>query len=198
MKKIFIFTGIMVVLMLGTANAQSYTNISYSVGIPTGDLGDYISAISFRGVAVDYRKLIKPNVGIGVSTGWNTFFEEKEFATYTLENRSLSGDQWRYVNSFPLFLSGDYYFKPGESINPYVGLGIGTIYNLRSTDMGIFRLDQDAWSFAFQPQAGFFYSLNSFAGLSVAAKYSYGLAGGDFDSAQSFISLNFGYVFMGR
>jgi opacity protein-like surface antigen len=198
MKKIFLFTSIIVVFALNSANAQSYTNVSYSIGLPTGDLSDYISAASWRGVALDYRRLIKPNIGVGVSTGWNTFFEEREFATYTLENRSISGDQWRYVNSFPLFLSADYYLKPGEDINPYVGLGVGTIYNNRATDMGIFRLEQEAWSFAFQPQVGMFYSINHFAGISIAAKYSYGLAAGDFESAQSFFSLNIGYVFMGN
>lgn len=198
MKKIFVFTAFIMMLAIGSANAQSYTNIAYSISLPTGDLGDFISAPSFRGVAVDYRKLIKPNIGIGVSTGWNTFFEERSFATYTLDNRSLSGKQWRYVNSFPLFLSADYYFKPGDDVNPYVGLGVGTIYNQRDTDMGIFRLEQDAWHFAFQPQVGIFYSVNHFAGISFAAKYSTGLAAGDFNAAQSFFSLNIGYVFMGN
>lgn len=198
MKKIFVFAILMIGLANFSAKGQSYTTTSYSISLPTGDLNEFISAPSFRGIAVDYRKLVQPNIGIGVTTGWNTFFEERAFATYTIDNRSLSGKQWRYMNSFPLFLSGDYYFKPGADLNPYLGLGVGTIYNTRATDMGIFRLEEDAWSFAFQPQVGFFYPVNHFAGLSVALKYSHGLAAGDFDAAQSFFSLNIGYVFMGN
>ncbi|EMS32638.1 hypothetical protein C943_00991 [Mariniradius saccharolyticus AK6] len=198
MKKIFVLAALILILGDFSANGQSYTNTSYSIALPTGDLNSFISAPSFRGIAFDYRKLIKPNIGIGLTTGWNTFFEERAFATYTIDNRSLSGKQWRYMNSFPLFLSGDYYLKPGDDLNPYVGLGVGTIYNKRATDMGIFRLEEDAWSFAFQPQVGFFYSVNHFAGVSVAVKYSYGLAAGDFNAAQSFLSLNIGYVFMGN
>lgn len=198
MKKIFVFTALIFMLSLGLANAQSYSNISYSIGIPTGDLSNYISSASWRGVAFDYRKLIKPNLGFGVTTGWNTFYEERPFATYTVDNRSLSGKQWRYVNSLPIFFSGDYYFKPGNDINPYVGLGVGTLYNMRATDMGVLRLEENAWSFAFQPQVGMFYSINYFAGISISAKYSYGFPAGDFDLAQSFFSLNIGYVFMGN
>lgn len=198
MKKILFFTAFIILVSFGSSNAQSYTNVSYSVSIPTGDLREYISTTSWRGVSVSYSKLIKPNFGIGLSTGWNTFFEERPFATYSLDNRSVSGKQWRYVNSFPLLVSADYYIKPNDKINPYMGLGVGTIYNSRATDMGIFRLEQDAWSFAFQPQVGMIYSINYFAGISVAAKYSYGLAAGHFDAPQSFFSLNFGYVFMSK
>lgn len=92
----------------------------------------------------------------------------------------------------------DYYLKPGEDLNPFIGLGVGTIYTERATDMGIYRLTQDAWSFAFTPQVGFYYSVNRYSGISLAAKYNLGLAGGDFDTTQSYLSFNIGYMFMGN
>jgi outer membrane protein len=198
MKKIFLFIVFAIVLFMHKVNAQSYTTTSYSIGIPTGDLGDFISNVSWRGFAIDYRKLIQPNLGIGISSGLNTFYEERPSAAYTIDNRTLSGKQWRYSNNVPIMLSGDYYLKPGDNINPFVGLGVGTIYTVRRTDMGVFSLDQNAWSFAFQPQVGMIYMFNSFAGISLSAKYSYGLAAGDLNNAQSFMSFNIGYVFMGN
>ncbi|WP_194776236.1 OmpW family protein [Pararhodonellum marinum] len=198
MKKALIFIVFFTFLNVANVNAQSLTTTSYSIGIPTGDMGDFVSNVSWRGFSVDYRKLVQSNIGIGISSGLNTFYEERPFGVYTIDNRSLSGKQWRYSNNVPIMVSGDYFFKPGEPLNPFIGLGVGTIYTLRTTDMGIYRLDQKAWSFAFQPQVGLIHMLNNYAGISLSAKYSYGLAAGDLSGAQSFLSLNIGYVFMGN
>lgn len=197
MKNIFLIAALALMVFAGSAQAQSsYFTTSYSVGIPTGEMGDYISNVSFRGIAFDYRKLVKPNVGIGFSTSWNVFFEEKPHDTFTLDNRSLSGKQFRYANTVPLLFSADYYFSPEERFNPYVGLGVGTVYNNRTTDMGVFRFEQDSWNFAFQPQVGMFYELGTNSGVSLAVKYNYGLDAGEIDGAQSYLSVNLGYVFM--
>ena len=185
-------------VLASNANSQSLTTLSYSMGLATGDMGDYVSNFSGRGFTLDYRKMVQPNVGVGFYSGWNVFYDEKPFDTYTIDNRSLSGKQFRTVNSVPLMFATDYYLKPGEDFNPYVGLGVGTIYTERATDMGIYRLTQDAWNFAFTPQIGFMYSVNRYAGISVSAKYNMGLAAGDFDTTQSYLSFNIGYVFMGN
>lgn len=95
-------------------------------------------------------------------------------------------------------LAADYFLKPGEDLNPYIGVGVGTIFTERATDMGIYRFDQDAWSFAFTPQIGFLYSVNRYSGINISAIYNLGLAAGDFESTQSNESFNIGYVFMGN
>jgi opacity protein-like surface antigen len=183
---------------ISSAFAQSYSTFNYSIGIPTSDLGDYISKTSWRGLSYDYRKLVQPNIGVGVTVGWNVFYEEKAYDTYTLDNRSLSGKQYRYSNNFPLLVAADYYLKPGEDLNPFIGLGIGTMYTNRVTDMGIYRLEQDSWAFAFQPEIGIKYMVSDYAGLNLSAKYFYGMEAGSISGAQSFLTLNIGYVFMGK
>lgn len=198
MKKFLVISVFLVLMLASSANSQSLTTVSYSMGLATGDLGDYASTFSGRGFTIDYRKMVQPNIGVGFYGGWNVFYDERPFDSYTVDNRTVTGKQYRYVNSAPMMVAADYYLKPGEDLNPYIGLGVGTIYTERATDMGIYRFTQDAWSFAFTPQVGFMYSVNRYAGISVSAKYNMGLAAGDFDTTQSYLSFNIGYVFMGN
>lgn len=185
-------------ILASNVSAQNLTTVSYSMGLGTGDLGEYASNFSGRGFTIDYRNMVQPNIGIGFYTGMNTFYDERPFDTYSIDNRTLSGRQFRYVNSFPLMIAADYYVNSGDDLVPFFGLGVGTLYTKRRTEMGIFQLEQDAWSLAFAPQIGFYYSVNQNNGISFSAKYNIGLAAGDFDSGQSYLSLNIGFIFLGR
>lgn len=177
-----------------SAFAQSLTALQYSMGFGTGDLGDFVSKPSFRGFTIDFRKLVQPNIGVGFELGWNVFYEEKASDVYTTGNLSYSGKQWRYNNQFPLLGAVDYYLKPGESLNPFVGLGLGTMYSLRNTDMGQYTLEEDAWHFALRPEVGLLFEANPNMSLAVTGKYYYGFEAGDLD-AQSYFALNVGFVF---
>ena len=193
MNKHIITLALALLIASGSAMAQSvYTTISYSMGFASGDLGDFISKPSFRGVTIDYRKLVQPNIGVGLSLGWNAFYEALDFDTYTIENVSLSGKQWRYSNHLPILVAADYYLSPGESFNPFVGLGVGTMYSRRNTDMNLYTIELNSWHFALQPQVGFLYTLNDVAALSVAARYNYGLESGQIKAPQGYFSLNVG------
>jgi outer membrane protein len=174
--------------------SQSFTSIQYSIGFATGDMGDFNSSTSFRGITLDYRKLVQPNIGVGFDIGWNVFYSYMPDDIYTQGKVSYSGKQYRYNNQFPLLFAADYYLKPDDKLNPFVGLGIGTMYSLRNTDMGQYRFEQDAWHFALRPEAGFLYEANEGLSLSVTGKYYYGFEAGDLD-AQSYFALNFGFVF---
>lgn len=191
MKKIFI---ILLSAIALSSSGQSLTAIQYSMGFGTGDLGDFVSPASFRGFTIDYRKLVKPNVGVGFDIGWNVFYEERAYDTYTSGTVSYSGKQYRYNNQFPMLFAADYYLKPGEDINPFAGLGIGTMYSLRNTDMGQYTLEEDAWNFALRPEVGVLFAANPDMSLSVTGKYYYGFEAGDLP-AQSYFALSLGFVF---
>jgi outer membrane protein len=193
MKKIFIILSI--ALISGVAGAQSLFTTSYSIGFGTGDLGSFISQPSFRGFTMDYRKMVNPNVGVGFTTGWNVFYEERPFDSYTSGDLTISGKQWRYSNHLPLLASVAYFLKPGESLNPFVGLGLGTMYTRRNTDMNLYTLEEEAWHFALQPEIGVYYELNDGGGVTVSGKFNQGFKAGDLNSNQSFFTLNFGFTF---
>lgn len=66
-------------------------------------------------------------------------------------------------------LTGDYNFKQGEKINPYVGLGLGVSYNQAITS---YYDHYSSTNFAFMPRFGveFFYHLRIGAGFIVTRK----------------------------
>ena len=127
MKKLLSIFAITLVTY-GALHAQSNFTMTYSMGFASGDLADFISQPSFRGATIEFRKMVNPNVGVGMTFGWNTFYEEISRESYTAGSSTLTGKQFRYSNNFPILLAGNYYLSPGEKFNLFVGLGIGTIY----------------------------------------------------------------------
>lgn len=196
MKKIILVLSFCFITV-GAAIAQSTTTISYSVGFPVGDLSDFIQNASWRGITLDFRKMVNPNIGVGFSTGWNVFYEEMGRGTYTIDNQSLTGKQYRYSNHIPMYINPTYYLKPGETVNPFFSLGVGTIYTLRNTDMNLYTLEQEAWGFALAPEVGLNYSLaDGSAAVAISGKLNYGFKAGEINSDQSFFTLNVGFAFI--
>jgi outer membrane protein len=176
--------------------AQSNTTVSYSVGLGVGDLGDYIGKASFRGITLDYRKLVKPNIGVGFSAGWNVFFEDLDRDTYIVENIAVTGKQYRYSNHFPILLSATYYHNPGSMFSPFGGLGFGPMYSIRRTDMNRLAYERMAWNLALQPELGVLLGSNEQNAVSVSVKYNHGFqAGNELEKSQSYFSFNLGVMF---
>lgn len=194
MKKIFfvlLLTGIITTTQL---NAQeSLFSIQYSMGFATGDLKEFNSSASFRGMSFEYRYMMQPNIGIGLETGYNLFYDREDYATYTEGTQSVSGIQYRYTHAVPVLAAFDYYLKPDTKFNPFAGLGVGTLFTYRDLDMGMFTLESDVWQFAVRPEIGVLVS-TQFADIIVAAKYFSGFKANDTEGQQYF-SLNIGLVF---
>ena len=197
MKKILLTLAIGLITV-GALHAQggNVAAFSYSMGFGTGDMGDFISKPSFRGFNFDYRRMVTANIGVGTSIGWDVFYEELPKGTYTLGNESLTGKQFRYSNNVPMLASISYYLKPGETLSPFFGLGIGTMYTRRNTDMNLYTIEQEAWNFLLQPEVGLLYSLGNGAALFASAKYNQGFAAGsELTESQSYFTLNIGFAF---
>ena len=195
MKKILLAACALCLCTVGLVKAQNITTLTYSVGFATGNVKEYISSASFRGISLEYNNMIQDNIGVGFQVGWNVFYDELPYDTYTLDQQSLSGKQWRYSNHIPLFATVNYFLKPGEKVNPFVGLGIGTIYTLRNTDMNLYTWEQDAWSFGLSPTIGAQVMASDVTKFNISLRYNAGFAAGDFDEAQNYLSLNVGFAF---
>ncbi|HQW02753.1 MAG TPA: outer membrane beta-barrel protein [Saprospiraceae bacterium] len=195
MKKIQYTLAILLISAVTMLQAQSNTYMTYSMGFGMGDLGNFISKTSFRGAAIDYRKLVQPNVGVGFNLGWNVFYEDKDFDTYTSGTETLSGRQFRYSNHIPMLLNADYYLNPGEKVSPFVGLGTGVMYSRRNTDMNLYTLQEEAWNFTLQPEIGVQFNSSISSATTIMLKYYYGFAAGELDEPQSYLALNVGFVF---
>jgi len=198
MKKILSIFSIMLVTC-GALQAQSNFTVAYSMGFASGDLSDFISQASFRGATMEFRKMVQPNIGVGLTFGWNVFYEELSRESYTAGSSTLTGKQFRYSNHFPMLLGGNYYFSPGEQFNPFVGLGVGTIYTRRNTDMNLYTVEQEAWNFALQPEVGFLYTLTDGAAIYLSGRFNQGFkAGNELESDQSYFTLNVGFSFVNQ
>lgn len=196
MKKTLFFILIIALAVPGVVKAQSgYTSFQYQMGFSMGDLGDYIGAASFRGAVFDYQKNLNSNLSVGLEFAWSTFYEEKEYDTYIQEPNSLSGIQYRYSNMFPMLATVEYYLIQEGAVKPYVNLGIGTMYTIRSTDMGLWRLEEKAWQFGLKPELGVIYEMGVSTSVKLEGKYYMGMGGSELEN-QSFFAISAGMVFL--
>jgi outer membrane protein len=95
-----------------------------------------------------------------------------------------------------MLVAVDYYLNPGETLQPFVGFGAGTMFSRRNTDMNIYTFQQDAWHFAVRPEAGVMYKMSPGAYAYLALKYYHGFKSGDFNEAQSYMTINLGFIFI--
>jgi hypothetical protein len=194
MKKIFFVLLLTGVIATTQVNAQgNLFSIQYSVGFSTGDLKEFNSSASFRGMSLEYRYMMQPAIGVGFETGYNLFYDRMDYATYTQGTQSLSGIQYRFTHAVPVLAAFDYYLIPDTKYNPFVGLGFGTIYSSRDLDMGMFTMESDVWQFALRPQVGAIITTPA-ADLIIGAKYFSGFKAKDTDGQQYF-TINVGLVF---
>jgi outer membrane protein W len=140
---------------------------------------------------MEYRGEVTDHLLLGVDVGWNVFYEKKEKDTYTIGTESLSGVQYRYQNEVPMLGTLDYLISSEGPVKPYVGLGIGTIYSERATDMNLYRLEQNTWQFALKGEVGVLYEMSYAAAIKLAAKYYNGFKTGTLEN-QGYFSISLG------
>jgi opacity protein-like surface antigen len=192
-----ITTLIVFFLMIASqAFSQSTFTAQYAINFPLGNTSDYIGETSFRGISLDYRYHLQPNIALGIGTGWYTFYEQKDYGTYSSDDGALSvsGVQYRYINSLPILFVGDYYFSPEEKFSPFVGLGIGITYNEINTEMGQFYVDTDTWQFSLAPEVGIRMGASTGVWGFLSARYNNCFETSELD-AQSYVTLNVGLMF---
>ena len=194
MKKIiFVFLIAGIVSATQVKAQESVFAIQYSMGFGVGDLKEFNESASFRGMSFDYRYMLDRSMGLGFETGYNLFYDKMDYATYTRGTESLSGVQLRYTHAVPVLAAFDYYLKADTQFNPFIGVGIGTLYTSRDLDMGMYRWTTDAWQFAIRPQVGIIVATPSID-LIVGAKYYSAFKSNDVEG-QSYFTINLGVVF---
>lgn len=195
MKRLIFVAIFSSLLSLSAAYGQQNTfAIQYDISFGSNDLGDYIGATSFRGASLDYRHALNANVGVGITTAWNVFYENRDYASYSYDNNTLSGVQYRYQNQIPILVAASYAFQSDKPVVPYVDFGIGTLYTERSTEMGLYYVEENQWHFAIKPEIGITYKINPGSALKLALRYYNGFEAGDLAS-QNYFSISTGFVF---
>ena len=182
------------------SNAQSFWAVNWDIGVGTGDTGKFISETSFRGFTIEGRSFIKSNISIGGSFSWQIFKDDSfETTPIEIENTGgyegdISGTQYRYINAYPVLVTGHYYFGKESKIKPYVGIGLGTIYLEERLDIGFISVYDYTWGLGIEPAIGMFIPIGmNDLGANIGIKYTYGTNSGDL--LDSFSALRFSVGF---
>lgn len=166
----------------------------WSIGHTVGDFGDFINETSLRGFSFTYQSPLNDNQSIGIELGWNVFYQDMDYDTYTLGTASLSGRQYRYVNSYPVLLAWQYHFQPEENYDFYAGLGAGLVRHVQEVNMGLFAIPTRSWQFAIRPEAGAIWNYSDYSALKFGVRYYASFSNNEMPN-RSFITTNIGLVF---
>lgn len=170
------------------AHAQNHMQITYNYSIPSGETRDYIERGSSRGGSFELRHHLSNRISVGIKLGLHAFYEDLEKDTYTDENLTVYGKQFRYLNSAPALVTIQYNFTDQSSrIIPYVKLGAGACYLQQRTDIGFYRFrDASQWNLGLQPEAGLMIPLGQKIGINTGASYSHAFGNRSIGSQQYF------------
>ncbi|NPA35963.1 MAG: porin family protein [Chlorobi bacterium] len=197
MKTLKIFSIILLVAIGVEMSAQNKTSIYYTMGIPMSNTSDYIDKTSFRGMGFEYQYLLTDNFAVGGVLQWSTFYQDLPKDTYPLADGSgaITGYQYRYINTVPMYLTGTYYLASDDAtVRPYLGLGIGTYWMEQRTDMGLYSDINDTWQFSLVPKAGLLIPVSYSTSLYLGLDYNIGFKNSDLDQ-QSWLGISVGFNF---
>jgi hypothetical protein len=177
------------------AYLPGFWGYSYDVSLPMGDSKDFVgSGLSFRGFTIGGRKMIKKNVSIGGSIGWHVFNDKMEDVetpfdfTLIFEDESeddisgsLTGTQFRYINSFPFMVNAHYYSNDPvrSSTTFYGGLSIGAMAIKNRVEVGVLAIDDTNWHLGIVPEIGIFKRINTVYYINAGLRYNHAFSSGD-------------------
>ena len=172
------------------AQGDWFFGFSYNVSVPTGNTKTFSNDVSFRGATFEGRYTISPNTSIGFEAGWHVFFEQTD-QVIQFGEADVSGDQFRYTNSFPLLINGHYYLGRRGGARFFGGLGAGAYIIERRLEIGTIAITESNWHFGLAPEIGVSMPLGWRSVGFLNARYNYAFASGGAPS-QGYFSFGVG------
>ncbi len=154
--------------------SQSMYSFNYTMSFASGKTADYIESPSFRGMTFEGRGFISDHVSLGGLFNWSTFYEELAGATFTYETSTVTGNQYRYINAFPMLFQAHYYLGT-DDLEPrlYLGGGTGAYKINQRTNLGVYSIEERNWHFGFSPEVGLLFPVSFDSYLNVSFRYHY-------------------------
>lgn len=185
MKKVLVFIAIIAFSMSANAQTQKVQvpnfrvnnfRFNYDVSVPLGKMSDdFINRMSWRGISIENRWAVKPNISVGFLLGWQVFAQRLDNFTQELNdgNSTINGNQFRTINTFPIQGTIHYYFSENTGILPWAGMGIGTAYSNQVLQVGFFEDQRKFMSFALTPQVGVDLPLDKVTAITLSTRYNF-------------------------
>jgi opacity protein-like surface antigen len=194
MKKRALFAIPLALLLSSGAQAQSFFwGVSYGMSSPLSDTKEFTEGTSWRNMGIDLLAVVREDVTVGVSFGWNVF-NEVTATVSSIEGLDIAGTQFRYINSLPILVDGRYYFGSRGGARPFIGVGVGPHLVKERVDVGLWTISDDVWHFGVAPEVGVVVPLGPVVKGYINAKYHYAAAAGDAGRTHSYFGLNIGFA----
>ena len=140
-----ISTFILIVVLSFAAFGQEYmTTLTYTISAPAGETTSFIESSSYLGLSFDGRKFILPFISVGFYTGWQVFYENGD-VPINVDQGTISGNQYRYLNTFPIMLNAHLYIGPDQCIRPYIGINAGAYFTWKRLNIGVLTAEEKKW-----------------------------------------------------
>ncbi len=148
-------------------------NINFGVGMPAGDLSDFLDGeTSYRDMSIELKRVIGDHFAVGGRLGWAGFYQKFDRTTYEFPGGAVTSSVFNYMYIVPIQAVANYFPLADAPVQPYVGLGFGVFSNTRKTDLGLYGIDNNDWRMGITPEIGVVVPLGD-AGWGLEAKYSY-------------------------
>jgi len=181
----------------GTSTSY-YGKLSWNMALPVGKSSNYnyINSFSVRGTELEFGKYINSHLSVGASIGWNVFYDNLGFGTYNYNGMTVTGDAFNYVNSVPMMVKANYYFRDISNTGfvPYLSLGVGTTFQKHVVDISYLQFTNKGWMATIAPEVGGIYNITSVSAVSFAVRYSESFKTNKIDALE-FVGFNFSYIF---
>lgn len=187
---------LLLTLLVSTVRAQDYYfGITYDTSMPLGDTKDFAGSFSWLGLSLEGRKIVRPDASVGFFFSWHEMDKETDEVTNVDEGTDVQAAQKRYINSFPMMVTGHYYFGQRGRPRPFVGLGVGAYLIERRVDVGgLFYVDEDKWHFGLAPEIGVAWPAGWQAAGIISVRFNWASPGGD--SEEMYMNFRVGMAWM--
>lgn len=183
--------------MLGAAGASAqdyYFGITYDTSLPLEKTEEFVSDFSWLGLSLEGRKLVSPTASVGFFFGWHEMDERVNEVVHVSPGVDIHADQQRYINSFPMMVTGHYYLGQQGQLRPYFGTGIGAYLIERRNEFGVFLTDEDTWHFGIAPEVGIAWKAGWQSAGIIGVRFNWASPGGD--EEEMYINFRVGAAWM--
>ena len=164
--------------------------VTYQPAVPLSNTKDFTDNFAWRGIGVDFKRQVKPNLTVGLSAGWQVFDQQTDEVVSAF-GVDLSGDQFRYVNSWPILANASYFFGTQGRARPYLAANVGTYIMEHRLEVGLYAIEETNWHFGFAPEAGIAFPVRPNMAAVLNTRYNYALSAGSVDD-QAYVTFSLG------
>lgn len=192
------------------ASAQNSRSVlTWEISLPMGDTKDFIASgdVSLRGIGYQHKRFVQDKISVGFYAAWHLLNGES-LETISIRqakedgfNGDITGEQWRYVNTFPIMANIHLYFGNRRGANGFLGINGGVIAAKERVETGIAALAISTWHLAIAPEVGISIPIKyDFSGeLSVKYHYAFKTGGGlgtlGDGRSHSYVTISVGFGF---